>query len=204
MDDFSNNKSALDPQLIKHRRSSRLNMDDDEIFAMFEADGCQPIRIYREVVLTGTRRRVYKRVEYIASCGHPNDIRLLKYSQGRGRLCHRCAHPRGEKHVAYNPNKTDEERIAGRDQFANVQWRKAVYDRDNYTCQVCGDSRGGNLVAHHLDSYADFPEERFNVENGITLCEDCHKRFHHEYTYYHSTREKFEEWIEHDNTEATA
>ena len=204
MNDSIRNPSGDDPRLIKHRRSSVLNYNDDEIVEMFAADGCRVESIGREIVESGTRRRVYKSVQYVASCGHKATIRLGKYLNGQGRICPRCARPRGEKHFAYNPNLTDEQRIANRDTYENILWRTKVYERDGYTCQVCGDSRGGNLVAHHYDSYTDFPEERYDVSNGVTLCDACHKRFHHAFTYFHNTRRQFEKWLEQDNTEVTS
>jgi hypothetical protein len=54
-------------------------------------------------------------------------------------------------------------------------WRKAVFERDDYTCQKCG-VRGGRLNAHHIKSYVLFPELRMDVSNGETLCVDCHKK----------------------------
>jgi hypothetical protein len=54
------------------------------------------------------------------------------------------------------------------------QWRTAVYERDNYTCRICGDSRGGNLEPHHIYQRAKYPERIFDVDNGITLCTPCH------------------------------
>jgi len=55
------------------------------------------------------------------------------------------------------------------------EWRLAVYGRDNFTCQICGCSKSGRLQAHHIKRFALFPERRFAVDNGITLCVNCHK-----------------------------
>lgn len=49
-----------------------------------------------------------------------------------------------------------------------------VFERDNFTCQFC-EVRGVYLTVHHIKSWANFPELRFVVDNGITLCEECHK-----------------------------
>lgn len=75
------------------------------------------------------------------------------------------------------------------------KWREEVYKRDNYTCQCCGDNKGGNLNAHHLDGYNWCNMKRFLIENGVTLCEDCHKNFHITYKYGNNTKEQFQEWI---------
>ena len=58
-----------------------------------------------------------------------------------------------------------------------VNWRKNVFERDNYTCQVCG-KVGGTLNAHHIKSFALHKKLRLDVNNGITLCEKCHKEVH--------------------------
>jgi hypothetical protein len=55
-------------------------------------------------------------------------------------------------------------------------WREAVFSRDDYRCFDCGE-RGGDLQAHHIYPFATFPRLRFMVENGITLCVECHKRY---------------------------
>lgn len=63
-----------------------------------------------------------------------------------------------------------------------IRWKKYVFERDDYTCQKCG-VRNGNgksiiLNAHHIFPFAEYPEKRFDVDNGLTLCEDCHKAEH--------------------------
>lgn len=54
-------------------------------------------------------------------------------------------------------------------------WRKLVLQKDNYTCQRCG-KVGGNLHADHKLPYNLFPEYRDDVDNGQTLCIQCHRK----------------------------
>ena len=53
-------------------------------------------------------------------------------------------------------------------------WREAVFGRDDYTCVQCG-IKGGYLEADHIKQFALFPELRLDVNNGRTLCLECHK-----------------------------
>lgn len=52
-------------------------------------------------------------------------------------------------------------------------FRKRVFERDNYTCQKCS-IRGANLHADHIKPWAEYPEERFSLDNCRTLCRKCH------------------------------
>lgn len=54
-------------------------------------------------------------------------------------------------------------------------WREAVFKRDNFTCVWCM-STDKRLNADHIKQFAFYPALRFSVENGRTLCEECHAK----------------------------
>ncbi len=54
------------------------------------------------------------------------------------------------------------------------KWRIAVFKRDRWTCQMCL-KKGGNIEADHIKRFSLFPELRFELSNGRTLCRECHK-----------------------------
>lgn len=57
-------------------------------------------------------------------------------------------------------------------------WREAVFARDNWTCQDCGKRGSTILHPHHVKPFAEYPELRFAIDNGQTLCLTCHKEKH--------------------------
>jgi hypothetical protein len=61
--------------------------------------------------------------------------------------------------------------------FEYINWRKQVFERDGWTCQKCG-NKGVMLHPHHIKGYTEYPEARYVVDNGITLCVPCHHQTH--------------------------
>ena len=65
-------------------------------------------------------------------------------------------------------------------------WKAKVFHRDGSTCQICerhADTlilTGMNLRAHHIFPWAKYPGLRFEVHNGLTLCDECHHCYHYQ------------------------
>jgi len=78
---------------------------------------------------------------------------------------------KGNKHWNWQGGKS--KRRQGYYSYEYKEWRMAVFLRDNFTCQFCGE-RGNYKEAHHIKSFAKHSELRFDLNNGVTLCKDCH------------------------------
>lgn len=81
---------------------------------------------------------------------------------------------RGENHPRWKGGITPEY-IKIRLSKEYKDWRLAVMTRDNFTCVFCG-QRGGRLEVDHIKQFAYYPEFRFDMNNGRTLCKECHKK----------------------------
>lgn len=81
---------------------------------------------------------------------------------------------RGESAYHWKGGKTSKERkmLMGRQEYK--QWRSNVLERDSWTCQTCG-IRGVELHSHHIKEWSEYPDLRYDVENGVTLCRPCHE-----------------------------
>jgi len=73
-------------------------------------------------------------------------------------------------------------------------WDQAVFARDNYTDAKTG-IRGGSLHAHHILNFAEHPELRFDINNGVTLSKKSHLQFHKKYGKKNNTRKQLDEFL---------
>lgn len=105
-------------------------------------------------------------------------MRIAKLGKKLGKMSvlHRIKHSlgalSGEKSPAWRGGVTKENEKQ-RKSLKYQLWRSDIFERDNYTCVACG-IRGGILNADHIQSYAIFPDLRFDINNGQTLCIRCH------------------------------
>lgn len=101
----------------------------------------------------------------------------------------------GEFNPRYNPNLTDEERKENESRMHDKKWRecaKRTKERDNYTCDCC--KKQGEVVSHHKNGWNNFKEQRYDDDNIITLCLECHRLFHKTYGYGNNTEEQYLEF----------
>jgi predicted restriction endonuclease len=72
-------------------------------------------------------------------------------------------------------------------------WAKAVKERDNWTCMICGED--DYIEAHHLYSWSKFEPLRFIISLGISLCPIHHTFFHKIYGGGEATKDQFQQFV---------
>lgn len=92
---------------------------------------------------------------------------------------------KGDKHFCspdcwYSYNQRDNHYLwtGGQDDRINPEglaWRKAVLRRDKRHCRICRATK--HLEVHHIYPFGTHPEQRWNIDNGLTLCHSCHVGF---------------------------
>lgn len=111
-----------------------------------------------------------------------------------------------DKNARWNSDKTDEQRESERRLPEYRTWRNEVFKRDGFHCVKCGSKgvvfgkrcKSNGLNAHHIFSYKTNPEVRYDVDNGITLCNKCHQQFHSEYGKTGNNQEQLLEFLDQD------
>lgn len=106
-----------------------------------------------------------------ADCNSP----LPKKSHLNSIRCKKCFdnYYRGEIHHNWEGGITKKNHSI-RTSKEYLFWAKSVKERDNYTCVICN-KRGGELHSDHIKPFCNYPELRFDIDNGRTLCKKCHQ-----------------------------
>lgn len=120
--------------------------------------------------IRGRKSRVRVHIDCVV-CGKafetvPSKIGVRKYCSDK---CYQKEHSAKIKNLRYI-----------RDTQTYKEWRISVYKRDRFTCQSCG-VVGNGLNAHHIIPVVVDIEKIFDINNGITLCKECHKLVHKSY-----------------------
>ena len=81
----------------------------------------------------------------------------------------------GSNHYRWNPDREEVKRNE-RNDGGYKQWVLKVKKRDNNQCLFKGQNCSGYNIVHHILSWKDYPELRYEIKNGITLCQAHHPR----------------------------
>lgn len=115
--------------------------------------------------------------KHYPQCGFQKGHQDFVSKEGRERQALKVA---GEK-CHFWKGGTTKTNLLIRKQREHRVWRKEVFEYDNYTCWICEDRNGNGhgviLNPHHLKKFSDYPKLRFEVNNGLTLCEFCHRTY---------------------------
>lgn len=134
-------------------------------------------------------------------CGEVKDITHSSLTSGKTRSCGCTLRRKGKDHPNWKAHLTDKDR-----KYSNSnkrycpefrEWKKAVLARDGKICLICGTRE--NIEIHHLNAWFSFPNQRFDPNNGVVLCEKHHTEFHSIYGNGYNTKGQFEEYLEKKN-----
>lgn len=136
---------------------------------------------------------VYTKTNWLCKCGTP--IFQIYHNVSKNRFCQKCGLEKitGKNHVMYNPNLSDEDRIQTRSIKEMDLWRKLVYKKFDRVCQKC--NKKCKVHAHHIFNWSKYTNLRFIVENGITLCNSCHRKFHNQWGTKDNNIEQLENFL---------
>lgn len=161
----------------------------EEVIKKLNDNGYSPL--FSKEDYTGVKMKA----RCIACCGHEVYTSIDSMLSHPMQKCHKCSIKYGSDVYNWKGGYSSErEKIRRTFEFKNFV--KSVLKRDNYTCIACGrNSKETKMVVHHKDGYNWCEEKRMSVDNGVTLCECCHKKFHEIYGKGNNTKEQFKNWL---------
>lgn len=136
-------------------------------------------------------------------CGKEKNIQAGNLKTGVSNSCgclrysYAPEHWSGKNSPKWNFNKTYEERRGERKIPGYNEWRRNVYAKFNWKCLICNTDKSHGvyrLNAHHLESYLYNEYLRCDVDNGVTMCHNCHVAFHKIYGQV-TTKKDFEDYL---------
>ena len=83
---------------------------------------------------------------------------------------------RGENNSRWIKDRSKLKKRQERNDSAYWNWAMSVKKRDNWKCKINNEDCSGKVIAHHILSWSKYPELRYEINNGITLCQAHHPR----------------------------
>lgn len=91
-------------------------------------------------------------------------------------FCKKCFKRPKEEHYKWKTDRTTLSKKQERNDVAYKEWRRLVWERDSYKCQLSDKTCLGKIEAHHIILWSKSIELRYKISNGITLCHKHHPR----------------------------
>ncbi len=126
-------------------------------------------------MMAGIKAKAKGKPFCLGGCGH----RMSTYNR---KMCKKCwgLSVRGENNPQWIKDRGLLQRYGDdnkdRRSSAYNNWRKQVWLRDNFACKIANPDCAGRLEAHHILGYTEYPELRYKINNGITLCHAHHPK----------------------------
>lgn len=144
------------PQLEQYHKVHKIIQDDLELLGV-ECTYCKKIYV-------PTAREVQSRIESIITGNKERNLYCSSKCKKDCPVFYRMKYPKKFKNIQENR----------RDQG---YWAKIVKSRDLGICQICG-AENDVVIAHHIEAVSQNPIESLDLDNGITLCSNCHSKVH--------------------------
>lgn len=213
-------KTKLGSEVIKHTPNSRINRwtvlcgcCNSEYFAIGTSllsggallcHSCKPIfkkygyktliniKFNRWTTIGRDTTYNYRHAKFICKC-NCGTIRSVKLSSLLSEKSKSCGCLKIE--LLINPDSEDRKSdYHSRERSSKRQsLTRYIYKRDNYRCKICNSNK--KLNAHHINGWHWYKDGRFEETNLITLCNKCHKNFHHKYGTKNNTKEQLSEYL---------
>lgn len=188
----SNSRKFICPECGK--KQSQITRRDDitgEIFGELTA-------LYIDEKKSNIEKHVFWKCK--CSCGNECSVSVGNLKYGKTTTCgNRAIHYSGRNNGNWKGGKTSDLQIERCSSKYN-EWRNNVYKNNLYTCQCCGRSKNINKNAHHINNFLDNEDLRYDLSNGMLLCDQCHAfiyptSFHYRYGTRNNSPEQLEEYI---------
>lgn len=173
----SNKRKWASGEIQRHRRitpNEFICAQCGDPFSRFYATDCK--------YCSQACQQAAKRKERVAltcvQCGEPFTVEPSVARINKPKFCSfACQSKSREKGADTTGLNKRSERTVLMQRAEYIAWRIAVFERDEYTCQMCGTQKP-QFNAHHIKSFKSHPVLRFDVNNGQTLCVPCHRALH--------------------------
>jgi hypothetical protein len=190
---FNNFKSGKDhcPQCALNSRSQKNRLDYETVAKTIRKNTDLEINMTKEEY--DSMKIGNRKLRLICKKGHL--VYRTTSNLNKNHNCYPCFYERnrGTNHPNWVHGRSEEHRLHRNNyKTLDIDWKKKVIKRDDYKCVLCGSKN--KIIGHHLNGYNWDVENRYNVDNGVTLCLDHHKEFHKAYGNGWNTKEQYEEF----------